>query len=57
MYLIIVLGYDSPWIVSFQNRIRQSRPPSKMAAVTNNNNFFKWPKLLTLLALTELVDI
>ena len=37
--------------------IRQSKPPSKMAAVTKNNNFFKWLKLLTLLALTELVEI
>ena len=57
MYLIIVLGCDNPWSVSYQNRIRQSRPPSKMAAVTINNNFFKCPRLLTLLTLIELVEI
>ena len=26
--------------------VRQSRPVSKMAAMTKNRNFFKWPKLL-----------
>jgi hypothetical protein len=25
---------------------RQRRPVSKMAAITKNRNFFKWPKLL-----------
>jgi hypothetical protein len=25
---------------------RQHRPVSKMAAITKNRNFFKWPKLL-----------
>jgi hypothetical protein len=30
----------------FQNCVRQARPPFKMAAVTKNRNFFKWPKLL-----------
>jgi hypothetical protein len=26
--------------------VRQHRPVSKMAAITKNRNFFKWPKLL-----------
>jgi hypothetical protein len=30
----------------FQNFVRQRRPVSKMAAITKNKNFFKWPKLL-----------
>jgi hypothetical protein len=30
----------------FQNCVRQPRPPFKMATVTKNRNFFKWPKLL-----------
>jgi hypothetical protein len=30
----------------FQNCVRQPRPPFKIAAVTKNRNFFKWPKLL-----------
>jgi hypothetical protein len=29
-----------------QNYVRQRRPVSKMATVTKNKNFFKWPKLL-----------
>ena len=29
----------------FQNCVRKSRPVSKMAAITKNINFFKWPKL------------
>ena len=28
--------------------VRQRRPVSKMAAITKNRNFFKWPKLLYL---------
>jgi hypothetical protein len=32
--------------ISFQNCGRQHRPVSKMAAITKNRNFFKWPKLL-----------
>ena len=32
--------------VPFQNCVRQRRPVSKMAAITKNKNFFKWPKLL-----------
>jgi hypothetical protein len=32
--------------VPFQNCVRQRRPVSKMAAITKNRNFFKWPKLL-----------
>ena len=34
------------WSVLFQNCVRQRRPVSKMAAITKNRNFFKWPKLL-----------
>ena len=33
-------------MVPFQNCVRQRRPVSKMATVTKNRNFFKWPKLL-----------
>ena len=32
--------------VPFQICVRQHRPVSKMAAITKNRNFFKWPKLL-----------
>ena len=30
----------------FKNCVRQHRPVSKMATITKNRNFFKWPKLL-----------
>ena len=40
------LGWNDPWVVPFQNCVRQRRPVSKLAAITNNKNFFKWPKLL-----------
>jgi hypothetical protein len=30
----------------FEEIYRQRRPVSKMAAITKNINFFKWPKLL-----------
>jgi hypothetical protein len=33
-------------VVPFQNCVRQHRPVSKIAAITENRNFFKWPKLL-----------
>jgi hypothetical protein len=33
-------------VVPFQNCVRQRRPVSKMAAITKNRNFFKWPKLI-----------
>ena len=32
------------WVVPFQNYVRQHRTVSKMAAITKNRNFFKWPK-------------
>jgi hypothetical protein len=35
-------------MVPFQNCVRQRRPVSKMAAITENKYFFKWPKLLYL---------
>jgi hypothetical protein len=37
---------NDPWVVPFQICVRQRRPLSKMAAITKNRNFFKWPKLL-----------
>ena len=40
------LCWNDPWMVPFQNCVRQRRPVSKMAAMTKNRNFFKWPKLL-----------
>ena len=40
------LGWNDPWVVPFQNCVRQRRPLSKMATITKNRNFFKWPKLL-----------
>jgi hypothetical protein len=39
-------GGDGPWVGPFQVCVRQPRPPFKMAAVTKDRNFFKWPKLL-----------
>jgi hypothetical protein len=33
---------------TFQICVHQRRPVSKMAAITKNRNFFKWPKLLYL---------
>jgi hypothetical protein len=33
-------------VVPFQICVRQRRPVSKMTAMTENRNFFKWPKLL-----------
>ena len=40
------LCWNDPCVVPFQNSIRQRRPVSKMATITKNRNFFKWPKLL-----------
>ena len=40
------LCWNDPWMVPFQKYVRQRRPVSKMAAITKNRNFFKWPKLL-----------
>ena len=40
------LCWNDPWMVPFQNCVCQRRPVSKMAAMTKNRNFFKWPKLL-----------
>ena len=40
------LCWNDPWVVPFQNCVRQRRPVSKMTAITKNRNFFKWPKLL-----------
>ena len=40
------LCWNDPWVVPFQNCVRQRRPVSKMATITKNRNFFKWPKLL-----------
>jgi hypothetical protein len=38
------LCWNDPWVVPFQKCVHQSRPVSKMAAITKNRNFFKWPK-------------
>ena len=40
------LCWNDPWVVPFQNCVRQRRPVSKMTAITKNRYFFKWPKLL-----------
>ena len=40
------LCWNDPWVVPFQNCVRQRRPVSKVTANTKNRNFFKWPKLL-----------
>jgi hypothetical protein len=37
---------NDPWVVPFQNCVRQCRPVSKMTTITKNRNLFKWPKLL-----------
>ena len=38
------LCWNDPWVVPFQNCVRQRRLVSKMAAITKNRNVFKWPK-------------
>ena len=38
------LCWNDPWVVPFQNCVRQHRLVSKMAVITKNWNFFKWPK-------------
>ena len=40
------LCWNDPWMVPFQNCVRQRRPVSKMAAITKNRNYFKLPNLL-----------
>ena len=40
------LCWIDPWVVPFQNCVRQRHPVSKMAAITNFFFFFNWPKLL-----------
>ena len=40
------LCWIDPWVFPFQICVRQHRLVSKMAAITKNRNFFKWPKLL-----------
>ena len=40
------LCWHDPEVVPFQICVRQRRSVSKMAAITKNRNFFKWPKLL-----------
>ena len=42
----IKLYWNDPWVVPIQNFVRQRRPVPKMAAITKNRDFFKWPKLL-----------
>ena len=38
------LCWNEPWVVPFENCVRQCRPISKMAAMTKNRNFLKWPE-------------
>jgi hypothetical protein len=38
------LCWNDLWVVPFQKCVRQHRLVSKMAAITKNRNFFKWPK-------------
>ena len=38
------LCWNDPWAVPFPICVRQHRLVSKMAAITKNRNFFKWPK-------------
>jgi hypothetical protein len=45
-FFLIPSPLFSTLLVPFQNCVRQHRPVSKMAAITKNRNFFKWPKLL-----------
>ena len=33
-------GCDGPWVVPFQNCVRQPHHQLKMAAITKNRNFF-----------------
>jgi hypothetical protein len=40
------LCWNDPWVVPFPNCVLQRRHVSKMAAITKNRNFFKWPKVL-----------
>jgi hypothetical protein len=42
----IISAKNDPWVVLFQNCVRQRRPVSKVATITKNRNFFKWLKLL-----------
>jgi hypothetical protein len=38
------LGWNGPWMFLFKNYVQQPYPTSKMAVVTKNINFKKWPK-------------
>jgi hypothetical protein len=38
------LCWNDPWVAPFQTYVRQHRLVSKMATITKNRNFFKWPK-------------
>ena len=42
----IKLWWNDPYVIPFQNCFWQRCPVSKMATITKNRNFFKWPKLL-----------
>ena len=44
------LCWNDPWVVPFQNCVRQHRLVSKMAAITKNRNFFKLPKNCSILS-------
>ena len=40
------LCWNDPWVILFQNFVRQCRPVFKMATMTKNKIFFKWSILL-----------
>jgi hypothetical protein len=46
LVMAAILDTGRLWRTPFQNCVRQRRPLSKMAPITKNKNFFKWPKLL-----------
>jgi hypothetical protein len=46
MFIQFKFEHFDPWVVPFQNCVRQRRSVSKMAAMTSIRNFFKWSKLL-----------
>ena len=39
------LVWNGPWVTPFQNCIRQSRPPTNMAAATKNKKGMKFKKI------------
>ena len=42
--ILTKLCWNDPWVVPFQNVVRQRRPVSKMATITKNRIFFQMAK-------------